>query len=77
MGYVFKYRKKFFWKKVSVVGHNYLEQQDKMVIFKEDGSLREIKNWSKCEVALGTDWVLAVKKKMESQAGAAVPLNVG
>jgi len=77
MSYVFKYRKKFFWKKVSVVGHNYLEQQDKMVVYKEDGSLMEIKNWSKCEVALGTDWVLVVKKKMESQAGAAVPLNVG
>lgn len=76
MGYVFKYRKRWFWKKEKVVGHNYLPQQDKMVIYKEDGSLREIKEWSKHEVALGADWVNATKKKMEEKSGTTIPLNV-
>lgn len=76
MNYIFKYKRKYFWKKIQVVGHNYLQEQDKMVIYREDGGLKEIKEWSKCEVELGTDWVLAVKKKMEEKTGTTVPLNV-
>ena len=76
MTYVFKFKKKYFWKKISIVGHNYIKEQDKMCIYKEVGSIKEIKEWSKCEVELGTDWVLAIKKKMEEKAGAAVPLNI-
>ena len=74
--YVFKFKRKWFWKRIKVVGHNYLQAQDKMVIYKEDGSIREIKNWSKCEVSLGTDWVMFTKKKMEEKTGTAIPINV-
>ena len=76
MTYVFKYRKRWLWKKERVVGHQYLEAQDKMCLYSEDGSIREIKEWSKSEVSLGVDWVMAIKKKMEEKTGTTVPLNV-
>ena len=77
--YVFKFKRNnsLFSKSIKVVGHNYLSDQDKMVLYKEDGSLQEICNWKQCEVSLGADWVLVTKKKMEQQAGTTIPLNVG
>ena len=75
--YVFKFKRRLFWKKIKVVGHNYLEKQDKMCLYMQDGSIKEIKEWTKCEVELGVDWVNAVKSKMEQKAGANVPVNVG
>ena len=77
MQYVFKYKRKWLWKSEKVVGHKYIADQNKMCLYYEDGSLREIKDWSKHEVALGIDWVQATKKRMENAAGAAVPLSVG
>lgn len=77
--YVFKYKRRtsLFSKSVKVVGHNYLPDQDKMVLFKEDGSLQEIINWKQCAVSLGPDWVAATKKRMEAQSGTSIPLSVG
>ena len=79
MSYVFKYRRQWwiFSRKVKVVGHTYLPDQNKMVLFKEDGSLEEVLNWNKCAVKLGVDWVNATKKNMEQKAGTSIPLNVG
>ncbi len=77
MQYVFKYRRRLFWKKEVVKGHGYDSAQNKMILYYPDGSVREVSNWSKCEVALGTDWVLSVKKNMEQQAGQSIPLSVG
>jgi len=76
MNYRFKFKRKWYWKTITVVGHQYVEAQDKMVLYKEDGSLKEIKNWKNCEVELSTDWVIAVKKKMEEKTGTTVPLKV-
>lgn len=74
--YTFSWRYKFWWHKERVMGHRYEKDQNKMIIYFEDGSLREIKNWSDCEVKLGLDWVAWVKKDMEKKSGQSVPLNV-
>lgn len=76
MQYEIKYKRWLFWKKIKVVGHRYESTADKMALYFADGSIREIPQWSKCEVVLGTDWVLAVKKDLETKAGQAIPLNV-
>jgi len=60
-----------------IQGHRYEQSMNKMVLFFQDGSVREIPNWSSREVVLGVDWVLAVKKQMEAQSGQSVPLTVG
>lgn len=77
MKYILKYKKGWFWKKVVVIGHNYDAAQDKMILFFEDGGVREISEWRKCEIKLGQDWVLARKKQMEAESGVDVKLNVG
>lgn len=74
--YYFKWKKRFFWKKIKVIGHRYEADQNKMVLFLENGAVTEIKNWRNCEVFLGQDWVMAKKKEMEQQAGSSIPLNV-
>jgi hypothetical protein len=77
MKYIFKYRKKFFWKKFIAIGHRYDTDQDKMIVFFEDGGFQEICEWKKCELKLGQDWVLSRKKIMEQEAGIDVKLNIG
>lgn len=77
MQYLFKYRRRLFWKSHTVTGHGYDQGQNKMILYYPDGSVRELSNWSRCEVALGTDWVLSVKKNMEQKAGQTIPLAVG
>lgn len=76
MSYVFKFKRRFLWSKVTVIGHGYDEKQDKMVLYLPGGSIRELRKWSDCEVFLGTDWVLAQKKMMEEKAGQSIPLKV-
>lgn len=75
--YTFKWKSGFFWRSKTVIGHHFEKEQNKMVLYFPNGSLREIKNWSNCEAALGTDWVLAVKKSHESQIGQPITLAVG
>lgn len=75
MLYRFRWRRRFFWRSLKVSGHRYERDQDKMVLFFPDGSVREIAEWSKCEVSLRQDWVLTSKKLMESQAGVTIPLD--
>jgi len=72
--YIFKYRRKYFWKKIAVIGHK-LEDQT-MVLYMENGGLYTIPKWSECSLQLGVDWVLAVKSNMESQTGADIKLAV-
>ena len=74
MKYVFKFKRWFFWKKIKVSGHMHVPEQDKMVIFFEDGGIREIKQWKKCEISLGVDWVLAQKKMKEKEIGQPIVL---
>jgi hypothetical protein len=75
MVYRFAWRRRFFWKSLKVMGHRYEKDQNKMVLFFEDGSVRELKEWTSCEVFLRQDWVLARKKQMESDSGLNVPLS--
>lgn len=74
MKYLLKYRRRFFWKKVVVIGHRYEELFDKLVIYLEDGGVEEICRWSKCDLRLGQDWALAVKKNAEEKAGQSIPV---
>jgi hypothetical protein len=76
MQYKFCFRRRLFWCKIVVIGHSFVEQQDKMVLYLPDGSIREIAHWRDCEVKLGADWKLAQQKIMESKAGVSVPLAV-
>ena len=75
--YKFKYKRKWFWKTEKVVGHSYQENQDKMCLYYEDGSVKEIVKWSNCAVKLGADWVRVTQKKMEREAGVQVPVTTG
>jgi hypothetical protein len=77
MKYNLSYKKGWFTKKYTVVGHNYDPSQDKMILFFEDGSLKEVCEWKKCEIKLGPDWVLAKKKMMEAETGVDVKMNIG
>lgn len=76
MAYKFKYRRKWFWHSIKVAGHKYDPAQDKIILYLENGAIREIKDWKNCEVNLDTDWVLAVQKQMEEQAGTSIPIKV-
>ncbi len=75
--YKFKFKRRWFCKTFTVIGHSYADAQDKMVLYFEDGSIREIKKWKNCELSLGTDWVNVTKKSMEAKAGQTIPLAVG
>jgi hypothetical protein len=76
MKYVFAYRKSSWlpWKKIVVVGHRL--EDGCMTLFKEDGGLETIPDWSKYALKLGSDWALAVKKNMENQSGVDVKVNI-
>lgn len=65
------------WHKAGpAIGHSLDKNQDKMVVYFEDGGICEIAKWAECEVRLGTDWVLATKDQMEKEANQPVKLNV-
>lgn len=80
--YIFSYKRRLFWdffsltKKYKVIGHSLDKESNKMIIYFEDGSLKEIVQWNNCEICLKTDWVLAMKKKMENDIGNNISLNV-
>ena len=67
--YVFRWKRYFFWKKQIVTGHKLEEDQNKMVLILPDGGLEEIKDWNKCVVKLGADWVLVTKDSIQEEAG--------
>lgn len=69
MTYKFKFRRHLFFRSLTVVGHGFNKELDRMSLYFADGGVREISRWSQCDCKLGTDWVLAKKKDMERQAG--------
>lgn len=75
MLYKFRYKRYIFYREIEVSGHNYVAEQNKMILYLPDGGFMEISNWNKCSAKLGVDWVLAVKKHMESKTGQTVPLT--
>ena len=77
--YKVKYKRvgSFFSKtEKDVIGHRYQRDQDKMVLYFSTGALKEIAEWSKCEIFLDVDWVLSTQKKKEEEAGQTIPLGV-
>lgn len=75
MKYKFKWKRRFFWRTLTVSGHDWDQAQNKMTLYFENGSLRQIKKWNECELKLGTDWVLVTKKIMEEKAGQEIKLD--
>ncbi|MEY2859112.1 MAG: hypothetical protein RLZZ74_3425 [Cyanobacteriota bacterium] len=72
--YIFKYRKKFLWKKIEVIGHKL--EGNTMALYLENGGIQTIPNWDQYSLKLGVDWVIAVKENMESQTGTDIKLAV-
>ena len=75
MTYKFKYKCGRFYKSVSVIGHKYNKELDRMILMFKDGGIMEIASWSCYDCKLGKDWALAVKKEMEKQAGQSIPVD--
>jgi len=65
--YKFKWRRYFFWKTVLVTGHKFEEEQNKLILYLQDGSIREIKHWLDCECKLGADWVNLTKESIREE----------
>ena len=57
-------------------GHEWNKDTDKMLLFFEDGSMKEIPQWNSCGVFLGTDFVEWTKENMEKEAQQPIKLNV-
>lgn len=74
--YQFRYKKKFFWKKIQARGHKYHESVDRMDVFHTDGSVTSIPKWSNFYLRLGKDWVIFTQNKMQNESGQNIKLNV-
>lgn len=72
----FKGKKSIFWKKKKVTGHRYEREYDKMIMFKRNGAIEEIPEWSKKYVKLGVDFIAAQKKQIEKETGIEPKLSV-
>lgn len=68
----FKFKGSLFWRKRTVIGYSPVAAADRMILFFEDGGIEEIAGWSGYHAKMGPDWVLAMKTKMEKEAGTAV-----
>lgn len=68
MEYKFFYKKKFFWKVITAIGHNYSSDQDRMDVYLPGGGIISIAKWSFYDLKLGGDWYLAVTKKMQQES---------
>lgn len=73
--YLFKYRRRLWWRTRKVIGHNFLPDQDKIVLYFANGGIEEIPRWKICAVRLGPDWVLAQKKALEEKTGQSIPVR--
>ena len=56
------------WQKMEVVGHRYYEETNRMVLFKENGGIFEIPNWSEHYSDLGEDWANKIKEQEKELA---------
>lgn len=75
MTYKIRYRRRFFFRTVTVVGHGYDRDLDRLFLDLPNGCTLEIAQWSKYDCKLGLDWVAAKKQKMESQTGQPIAVN--
>jgi hypothetical protein len=76
MTYKIFYRKRFFWKRILVVGHRLDKELNRMDFYIPDGSIMSLTKWDRYDMKLGIDWVLFTKKQMEKESGQQIPLNV-
>ncbi len=76
MKYKFKVKKNFFWKNYTVIVHSYFKEWDRRDRYFEDGGILSFGSWKNYDLRLGTDWVLATKKKMEEESGTNINLKV-
>jgi hypothetical protein len=60
--YKFKFKRRWFFKTIKVIGHRYQQENDKMTLFTVNGGIHEVPNWKDCECILGKDWEQAVKE---------------
>lgn len=75
MTYLFKFRRRFFFtQSFLVIGHQYNQATDKMVLFFPDESIREITNWKHCSMMLGVDHAEAQKKHLADQQAKQSPV---
>jgi hypothetical protein len=76
MTYKILYRKRFFWKSITVIGHRLDKELNRMDFYIPDGSIVSLTKWDRYDMRLGLDWVLFTKKQMEKESGQQIPLNV-
>jgi hypothetical protein len=71
MQYKFKFRRlgSLISHTIVVEAHKYEPAMDKMILFLKDGTMREIACWSRCEVVLGPDYIVAQKDAMSKSTG--------
>ena len=50
------------WHNLEVIGHRYYEENNRMVLFKENGGIFEIPNWNDHYSDLGEDWANKIKE---------------
>lgn len=77
MEYYFIYARWYdlLWHRVKIIGHKATPELDRMDLYHKNGSITSISGWSKCDLRLGKDWVLATKELMEKESGQDVKLN--
>lgn len=75
--YSARWKRKLVWRKEKfLIGHRYDKDQNKMIFYYQNGSIKEVAKWTECAIKLGVDWVLWTKEQMEREANTAVKLNV-
>lgn len=76
MTYKFSYKLYgLLFKSVTVLGHGYNKELDRMTLYLPNGGIKEIANWSAHDCMLGSDWVLAMKKEMEAKSGQPIVID--
>lgn len=73
----YKKSRSWFWTTRTITGFNLIKEQDRFVLFFQDGSIQELAKWSEHDCKLGVDWVLFQKKQMEKESGQPITLAVG
>ena len=54
--------------KMEGIGHRYYEENNRMVLFKENGGIFEIPNWNEHYSDLGEDWANKIKEQEKELA---------
>lgn len=75
MKYTFKYKKYLLWRTIKNVKGHALDG-DRMDIFLDDGII-SISGWSKYDMKLGSDFIIAQKESMENETGQPISMKKG